>query len=275
MKDVVHLHNGVRTLLADRNLVVRRPDRATGHHVDERERSREQCEIEEDDGRGRGARCRLDADAVDWRFRGQQQRNRGSEGNAEPHGRRKLEPGNDAERNDPCQAAGEINRVCLEGRELRHFTAHALRKRHEQRRDDHEEQRQQHRALDDDDLCRGAAREIDAARRGYRDFQSKEIDGRDDDRLDQREPLEQPRARRRQETSETDAEKAGEEDEVREIRQQPDVGRHPSYQRNFEEENQKRREECSRRTQAVATHAAADGQTVFTIPVGLQVCIRG
>ena len=61
----------------------------------------------------------------------------------------------------------------------------------------------------------------------------------------------QTNSRRREgamQAADADAEKAREEDEVGEVGQQPDVGRHPANERDFEEENEKGGEENPRPT---------------------------
>ena len=113
----------------------------------------------------------------------------------------------------------------------------------EQRGDRGEEQRQQQRALDRDHRFGGAAGEIDRRRARQRHFEPQAVDRDDHRELDQRKPHEQVAAPRGQQAAEADAEKAREEDEVGEIRQQPDVGRHPANQRGFEEEDEKGRDE--------------------------------
>ena len=75
---------------------------------------------------------------------------------------------------------------------------------------------------------------------------------RDDDRLNQREPREQPRTGRGQQAAETDAQETRQENEIRKIRQQPDIRRHPSDQRNFKKQDDERDEEQSNRTHAGA-----------------------
>ena len=57
MEDVVDLDDGVGPLLADGDLVVRGPDRAARHRVDERQRSGEQDDVDGDrrDGDSRRA----------------------------------------------------------------------------------------------------------------------------------------------------------------------------------------------------------------------------
>ena len=78
---------------------------------------------------------------------------------------------------------------------------------------------------------------------GIADLEPEEVDRADHRRLQHREPREQPHSRRRQQAADADAEEAGEQDEVREVGQQPDVGRHPANERDFEEEDEERGEE--------------------------------
>ena len=202
VKDVVHLDDRIGPVLADGDLVVRRPDRSTRHDVDQRQRAREQRDVDADDEHrwasgggdrsdpGAGGRWRA------WQHVGcENQRQGGGEGQAEPHRRRQLEPRDHAERHDAGEAACQVDRVGLERRQLRHLASHPLRERGEERRHDDEEHRQEHRALDEHDLGRRAAREVDAAGGGDRHFEAEEIHRRDDRRLDEREPVEQPRAR--------------------------------------------------------------------------------
>ena len=77
------------------------------------------------------------------------------------------------------------------------------------------------------------------------DLEAEEIDDADHGGDERGEPAEQPGARRGEQAADADAEKAGEQDEVREVREQADVGRHPPDQRNFEKENEKGRDEGS------------------------------
>src|SRR5205823_7576929 len=56
-------------------------------------------------------------------------------------------------------------------------------------------------------------------------------------------PRDQLPAPRRQQTSQANPEKAREQDEIREVRQQPHVGRHPPDDRGLEKQHQKRRDE--------------------------------
>src|SRR5262249_25410136 len=52
---------------------------------------------------------------------------------------------------------------------------------------------------------------------------------------------------RREQAADADPKERGQEDEVREVRQQPDVGRHPPDQNDFDEQNEERREEDPKR----------------------------
>ena len=108
-------------------------------------------------------------------------------------------------------------------------------------------ERQQQRALDEHQLLGGAAREVDAARRGEprpRAGRSRRpattTAWRSGNQTNSRAP------RRREQAADADAEEAREQDEVREVRQQPDVRRHPADQRDFEEEDEEGREEDPR-----------------------------
>ena len=101
--------------------------------------------------------------------------------------------------------------------------------------------------LDQHLLLGGAAREEDVARRRDRDLEPEEVDDGDDDRLEEREPGEQPHPRRGEQAADADAEERRQQDEVREIRQQPDVRRHPADQRDLQEQDEERREEDAER----------------------------
>ena len=96
----------------------------------------------------------------------------------------------------PARLPAMLSRVAAQRRQRRHLPPHALRQRGEERRDDDKQQRQQHRALDQHDALVGrAAREIDAAGGWDGDLEAEVVDRADHDRLQQREPAEQPRAR--------------------------------------------------------------------------------
>ena len=71
------------------------------------------------------------------------------------------------------------------------------------------------------------------------------MDGGEHSRHKRGKPAKQPGTRRRQQAADADAEKAREQDEVREVGEQADVRRHPPNQCNFEEENEKGRDEGS------------------------------
>src|SRR5207245_4158408 len=92
------------------------------------------------------------------------------------------------------------------------------------------------------DLLRRPAREEDIPRRLDRDFEPEEVNDRDDGEHQERKPREQPMARRCQEAPDPDAEKRREENEIREVRQKPDVRRHPPDEGDFEKEDQEGRE---------------------------------
>ena len=130
-------------LLADGDLVVRRPDGAARHHVDDHERRAQKQQIH------RNARepWRFGASRI-WRS---QQRERRGEREPEPDRRRELQPRHDAERGDAREAAPEVGEVARERRERGHLAAHPLRERGKQGRDADEEQRKQSRALHEHD----------------------------------------------------------------------------------------------------------------------------
>ena len=82
--------------------------------------------------------------------------------------------------------------------------------------------------------------------RRNRDLEPEEVDRRDDRPPAAAGTRRRAARARRQQAADADAEKARQQDEVGEVRQQPDVGRHPADQRDFEEENEKRGEEDPR-----------------------------
>ena len=240
VKDVVDLDDRIGAVLADRDLVIRRPQRPACHHVNEAERQHQQRNVDADEHTARAS----ESPAV--RLAREQERHRRGEADPEPPRRRQLQPRDDGKEAHARQAAEQIQCVAAKRRQRGHLPAHALRERGKERRDDHEDQRQQHRAFDDDDLLGRAAREIDAARRLHRHFETEEVSGADNDRLQQREPGEQATPRRRDQAPDADAEKAGEENEVGEVRQEPDIGRHPPNQGDFEEQDKEGGEENPR-----------------------------
>src|SRR5207247_525844 len=79
-----------------------------------------------------------------------------------------------------------------------------------------------------------------------------QVDGEDHGELDERKPDQQVPPPPRHQTPDADAEKACEQDEIGEVREKPDVRRHPTNQRGFEEEDEKRRDEQGHRTQIIA-----------------------
>ena len=111
-----------------------------------------------------------------------------------------------------------------------------------EQRDDHEEERQQHRAFDGHDRCRRPAREVDVRRAGRdRHFEPQPVDRDDDDQLRERKPRDQRSAPVREQAAEPSAQERRQQDEVGEVRQEPDVRRHPADERDLEEEDQERR----------------------------------
>ena len=148
------------------------------------------------------------------------------------------------ERDDAGQAAGDVQRVGRQRRPRRHLPRHALRRGGEQRRHGDEQHGQQQRGLDRQHRIRGAAREVDAARRRNRDLEPERVD-RADHRRHQRPGTTRTAATRagasRQPTPMP--EKAGEQDEIREVRQQPDVGRHPADESDLDEQDEEGGEE--------------------------------
>ena len=119
-----------------------------------------------------------------------------------------------------------------------------------------------------DDLGARAARKVDAASGRDRDFQPEEIHRGDHRRLHRGNHVEQARARRREQAANADAEEAREQDEVREIGEQPDVRRHPANQRNLEKQDQERCEKGARRAHAVVRHAGGVRPSFFRTSSG-------
>jgi hypothetical protein len=118
-----------------------------------------------------------------------------------------------------------------------------LREAHKQARHDDKQPRQQHRALDEHDLVARPARKVNATGGLDPDLEAEEVDGGDDRDLNRREPREELPARPGQQTADADPQKAREQDEVGEVRQQPDVCRQPSNERDLEKEDEKGGEE--------------------------------
>ena len=191
----------------------------------------------------------------------EQQRHGCSEPESKPPRRRQLQPRDDTEGHHAGKAAQQVDRVAAKRRQRRHLAAHALRQRGEQRRDDHEEERQEHRALDEHHRLLRSAREVDAAGCADTDLEPEEVHGKDHDGLEQREPDEEAYPRRREQAAHPDSQKAREQDEVREVPEEPDVRRHPANQRNLEEQNEKRGEEDPRPTHVSGKHRIVDWAT--------------
>ena len=236
VKDVIHLDDGVRAVLEERDAVVGRPQAAALHAEDEQQRAGEQRQVGGGDellslpqqGRGRGAR------------------------HAEPHQRRQLQPRHQRERGDAGQAAEKIDHICPERRTSRQLASHAMRDGGEERGDRDEQQRQQQRAFHRDDGVRGAAREIDRRGARQRDLEAQPIDRENQRELDQRKPDEEIAPPIGEQTADADAEEAGEQDEVGKICEQPDVGRQPANERGFEEEDEEGGEEQRHRATIMA-----------------------
>ena len=173
-----------------------------------------------------------------------QKRQRRGERDAEPHHRRQLEPRQQRERGHAGDAAQQVDRVGLKRRPRGQLAAHALGDGEEEQRDDDEEERQQHRALDGHDRCRRSAREVDVRRAGRdRHFEPQPVDGDDDDQLREWKPRDERSAPVGEQAAEPAAEEGRQQDEVGEVRQEPDVRRHPPNERDLEEEDQERRQE--------------------------------
>jgi hypothetical protein len=239
VEDVVHFHDDVVGLVLDGDLVVRRPDRAARHDGNEAQRYRQQDHT----GGDRGPQRVPGRDDVLARLGPQQQRDGRRERGAEPHGRRQLEPGDEREGGNTRKAAGEIDRVGPKRRQHGHLARHALRRGRQQERHRHEHDRQEERRLDDRDRFGRSAAEVDAARRGNCHLQPERIYRRDEGRHQDGKPRKEAHARGREEAPDADPEKRREQDEVGEVGEQPDVGRHPPNQRNFDEQNEKGGEE--------------------------------
>ena len=231
MKDVIHLDDRVGLVLEDRDAVVRRPQAAALHAVHDHQRRGEQRDV------GR----RDEPPPVE------DERQRRGRGDAEPDDRRELQPRDEREGGHAREAAQQIDHVGPQRRPAGQLAAHAVRHGDEQRGNGREEQRQQQRALDRHHRLRGAAREIDRGRARERDLEPQAVDRDDHRELNQREPGEQIAPAAGEQAADADAEKAREQDEVRKVRQQPDVRRHPPNQRGFEEEDEKRRNEQGHR----------------------------
>ena len=89
VKDVVHLDDRVGAVLADGDLVVRRPQRAARHDVDEDQRDGQQGNVDEHRRAGRRAPRRRRRDSlrnaeVPGRLRRDEQQDRRREGEREP-----------------------------------------------------------------------------------------------------------------------------------------------------------------------------------------------
>ena len=148
VEDVVHLDDGVGAVLADGDLVVRRPDRAARHDVDDDQRRRQQRDV---DGHRSDVAPERTAPSVGRRL-ARRAAARRSERDAEPPRRRQLRARKSrANAATPARLPARLMRVAAQRRQRRHLAPHALRQRREERRDDDEQQRQQHRALDQHD----------------------------------------------------------------------------------------------------------------------------
>src|SRR5262249_15387052 len=139
--------------------------------------------------------------------------------------------------------AEQVDHVGAERRVRCQFLAHPIRDRDEQRGHRREEQRQQQRALHRDDRRRRSAREVDRRRARDRNLEPQPIDGENHRQLNRRKPSDEIPAARRQQAPNPDAEEACEQDEVREIREQTHVRRHPPDDGGLEKEDEKRGDE--------------------------------
>jgi len=217
VKDVVHLDDGVLAILEDRDAVVRRPEAAALHAIDDGERRDEEDEVEGGD------------EPAGFDDEGQC----GDGGDAEPDERRQLQPRDERETAHAGQAAEQVEDVCAKRRPSGQLAPHALRDGDEERRYRGEEQRQEQRAFDGGDRVGRPAGKINGRRARQRDFEAQAIDRDDDAKQDRGKAGKQVAPPRGEQAAEANPEKAGEEDEVREIRQQPDICRHPTNQRGF------------------------------------------
>ena len=230
--DVVHLDHG---LLPDRlhgDLVVRRPDRPALHVEDE-----PAGDHEAQHGGERPGRPALVAEERGGRH----------EGDDEPGTGRRLEPGGDGEARHAGQTAREIDGVGPQRRQRRHLGRHPLREGGEERRDAHEQHGQQQRGLDRGHGVARSAREVDAARCVDAHFQAKEIDRRDDAQQQRRVPEEERSLHPAQQRADADAEERGQQDEVREVREQANLSGQPPDERDLEEEHEERGQEDAQR----------------------------
>ena len=237
VEDVVDLHHRLLRLGEGGDLVVRRPHRPRREAVDDADRHRQH-----DDARD-GQRPTL----LEDEGQGGQRRN------AEPHGGRQLQRRHQAEGCDAEQAAGQVPEVGAQRRRLiGHLLPHPLRQQHEEQRDGAKQHRQEPRALDGHHLLGRAAREVDAGGGlRHRDVDAHERHDAEQRRQHRRKPRQQSRADGRQQAADTDAEEARQQDEVREVGEQPDVGRHPADESHLQEQHQERdeKEPCGGRPQ--------------------------
>ena len=105
-------------VLEDGDAVVRRPQAADFHAMDDRQRSGEQHDVD-----GGDPAAVLDDEGQ-----------RGRRGDAEPDARRQLEPRDQRERPDAGQAAEQIDHVGAQRRPSRQIAPHSMRDGDEQRR---------------------------------------------------------------------------------------------------------------------------------------------
>src|SRR3954470_16844754 len=227
VEDVVHLDDGVVAVLEHGDPVVRRPQAAALHAEDNRQREREQREVGE---RNRTPPLH-------------DERHGGGGRDAEPDQRRQLQPRDDRKAGDAGEAAEQVDHIGAKRRVPGQLHAHPMCDRHEQRGHRDEEQRQQQRAFNRHHRRRRAAREVDRRRARQRDFEPQPIDG--DDHADEhdRKPCDELAAARGEQTADADAEKTREQDEIREVREEPHVGGHPADDSRLEEQDQKRNDE--------------------------------
>ena len=160
-----------------------------------------------------------------------------------------LEPRHQRERRHAGEAAGEVDGVGAQRRQRGHLARHALRQRGEERRDADEQHRQQQRGLDGRHRVARAAGEVDAARRvdrGPRGGRSRH--DRDDGQLQRADTRRRASGALRPSSAPMPMPRNdGEQDEVREVREQADLRRQPPDEGDFEEQDQERGQEDAQR----------------------------